>query len=314
MAMPDFLIIGAPKAGSTALHAALAQHPGLFLSPVKEPKFFMCDGPPAPPAGPGDAHSVKEWIWRRGDYEALFADAPAGALRGESTPFYLWDREAQARIRTALPEARLIAILRDPVDRAYSNWTHLWCDGLEPVDDFVSACLLEERRVAKGWAPFWRYLELGRYGEQLRDLCTRFPREQVHVLRYRDLVDEPARTLDRICAFLGVDPGLVTSAPSENVSSWVAPTAVNRALQGLCRSGASAGRHLPPAVWRAASAPLLAVLRRGEAQRPKLDPADRERLLTFFVDDVRLLEELTGESYAQWLLAEDRGAYSVRRS
>src|SRR5664280_3081429 len=78
MSLPDFLLIGAPKAGTTALHAALAHHPDLYLSPVKEPKFFLCDGPPPRGVGPGDAHSYREWVWRRDDYERLFDAAPPG--------------------------------------------------------------------------------------------------------------------------------------------------------------------------------------------------------------------------------------------
>src|SRR4051794_23076721 len=108
MPLPDFLVIGAPKAGTTALHAALTRHPGLYLSPVKEPKFFLCDGERprrAEHRGPGDAHSRREWVWHRDRYEALFAEAPAGALRGESTPFYLWDRAAHERIARTVPEA-----------------------------------------------------------------------------------------------------------------------------------------------------------------------------------------------------------------
>ena len=116
MALPDFLVIGAPKAGTTALHAALAAHPGLYMSAIKEPKFFLTDGPPpARGGGPGDVQTYREHIWRRADYEALFADAPAGALRGESTPFYLYDRQAQRRIRALIPRARLIVILRPRV-------------------------------------------------------------------------------------------------------------------------------------------------------------------------------------------------------
>ena len=80
---PDFFLIGAPKAGTSALHAALAQHPGLFLSPVKEPKYYMCgDSPPPAYKGPGDAHSNQEWIWQRERYLGLFDDAPDGVLRG----------------------------------------------------------------------------------------------------------------------------------------------------------------------------------------------------------------------------------------
>src|SRR5246500_2536350 len=191
--MPDFLVIGAPKAGTTALHAALSEHPGLYMSAVKEPKFFLSDGPPPTKGGPGDALTYREHIWRRPEYEALFAAAPPGALRGESTPLYLYDRAAMRRIRETLPTARLIVILRDPVERAHSNWTHLWSAGLEPVGDFLRACAEEERRIAAGWASFWHYTGLGRYGEQLQYLFTLFPREQVLVLRYRPPVDAPAQ-------------------------------------------------------------------------------------------------------------------------
>jgi hypothetical protein len=147
MVLPDFLLIGAPKAGTTALHAALKAHPALFLPAVKEPKFFLRDGRRPPrQTGPGDAHSAREWVWRRDRYEALFAGAPPGALTGESTPLYLYDRRAHERLRRTVPDAKLVALLRDPVDRAHSNWLHLWSDGLEPIGDFVEACRAEDER------------------------------------------------------------------------------------------------------------------------------------------------------------------------
>ena len=82
-------------------------------------------------------------MWRPEEYERLFDGAPEGTLRGESTAFYLQDFDAHRRIAEAVPDARLILILRDPVDRAYSNWAHLWADGLEPNSDFLSACAEE---------------------------------------------------------------------------------------------------------------------------------------------------------------------------
>ena len=189
---PDFLVIGAPKAGTTALHAALAQHPDVFVSDPKEPKYWLCDGAP-PPAwrGPGDKHSQQEWIWRADRYFPLFAPAAQHQARGESTPFYLWSRGAHRRIAEDLPDVRLVAVVRDPVDRAYSNWMHLWSDGLEPESDFVSAFGREDERVRAGWAPFWRYRELGRYGEQLAHLHRYVDPERILVIRYRDLVDAP---------------------------------------------------------------------------------------------------------------------------
>ncbi len=176
--MPDFLIIGAPKAGTTAMHAALTQHPEVFMSQPKEPKYWLCDDAP-PPAwrGPGDRHSQQEWVWRRREYERLFEPAAAGQMRGESTAFYLWNRGAHRRIAEHLPDVKLIAVVRDPIDRAYSNWMHLWSDGLEPVSDFEKTFALQPERIDAGWAPFWRYGDLGLYGEQLAHLLpVRRPR------------------------------------------------------------------------------------------------------------------------------------------
>jgi Sulfotransferase family len=314
VALPDFLVIGAPKAGTTALHGALATHPELHLSPVKEPKFFLCDGgPPAAQAGPGDAHSAREWVWDRARYEALFAAAPPGTLRGESTPFYLYDRAAQERMHRLVPEARLVALLRDPVDRAHSNWMHLWSDGLEPIDDLVAACAAEDERVRAGYAPIWHYRRLGRYGEQLAHLLTLFDRRQVHVLRYRDLVDEPVAALAGVLAFLGVDPGGAALPAPENVRPFVPPGRRARVLARAVRAGAAAGRHLPPRAWRRASRPLLAALHRQGAARPRLDVAERRAVLAPLVDDIHLLEAVTGASFADWLADEGDGAFADLR-
>lgn len=208
--LPDFLLVGAPKCGTSALHAALARHPALHLSTPKEPKFFLTDGPPpSSGGGPGDVPTWAEHVWRRADYEALFAGAPSGALCGESTVFYLYDRAAHRRIRALLPDVRLVAVLRDPAERAHSNWAHLRGAGLEPEADFAVALDREPGRIAAGWAHFWHYTAQGRYGEQLEDLFGLFPREQVLLVRYRDLRDSAAATADRVCRFLGVADGLL---------------------------------------------------------------------------------------------------------
>lgn len=301
MALPDFLVIGVPKAGTTALHAGLARHPGLYMSPVKEPKFFLTDGPPPTRGGPGDAQTYREHVWRRAEYEALFAGAPEGTLRGESTPFYLYDRDAQLRIQRAVPEAKLIAVLRDPVERAHSNWTHLWSAGLEPIGDAVEACAAEQRRIEAGWAHFWHYVQLGKYGEQLEHLFKLFPREHVLVLRYRQLREDPAATLDRISQFLGVRPGVIDTIPRENVTTHVADSASTRLLRQMLRAGARAGRHMPAAVREVTRRPFLSALQRERRPREPLTWEQRERLIPYFAEDITLLEEVTGQDYSDWL-------------
>jgi Sulfotransferase family len=314
--LPDFFLIGAPKAGTSALHAALAQHPQLFLSRVKEPKYYMCgDSPPPAYKGPGDAHSNQEWIWQRQRYLALFAAAPPDALVGESTPFYLYNRDARRRIAVDRPDAKLVAVLRDPVDRAYSNWMHLWMDGLEPRSDILEAVRREQERVDAGWAPFWHYRGLGMYGRQVQDLFDHFPREQVLLLRYRELVDSPGATLHRVFHFLGVDSAEVAQIPRDNSRPFVKDGARVRAIAPVIRAGATVAQFLPPEVWRRVSRPLIAQLHRGgDDARPRLTPEQRAVLLEPHLPDIELLERLTGESFSQWKTYRDGGTFSSRHA
>ena len=306
MALPDFLVAGVPKAGTTALHLALSRHPGLYMSPIKEPKFFLTDGPPPTKGGPGDALTYREHVWRRDRYEALFDAAPPGAPRGESTPLYLYDRAAMRRIRETIPAARLITVVRDPVERAHSNWTHLWSAGLEPIGDFTAACAEEERRIAAGWASFWHYTGLGRYGEQLEYAFSLFPRDQVLVLRYRQLVDSPAAVLDRICAFLGVAAGVVTEIPRENVTAHPERTVAHRAVSLGMRAGDMLARLLPGDAAVTATHRLERFLQRGSRERQPLSWEQRQVLLPRFEDDIRLLEAVLGEDFSDWLAPRAR--------
>jgi hypothetical protein len=311
MALPDFLVIGAPKAGSTALHAALARHPGLYMSTVKEPKFFLSDGPPPARGGPGDAQTYREHVWRRADYEELFDAAPRGIPRGEATPLYLHDRDAHRRIHDLIPDAKLIAVLRDPVERAHSNWTHLWSAGLEPIDDFVQACDEEPRRIEAGWASFWHYVSLGKYGEQLEHLYSLFPREQVLVLRYLSLVDNPAETLDRICDFLGVKPGVITTLPRENVTAHPEATVRHRMLARTLRITAEAGKFLPGKAGTSLKDSLEHRLQRSAPPRQPLNWDEREQVLPKFEEDIRLLEQITGDDFSFWLRPRERSGGMV---
>lgn len=299
MTLPDFLLIGAPKAGTTALHVALSAHPSLFLSAEKEPKFFLTDGPPPRGGGPGDDETYRRYVWDRGAYEQLFAAAPPGTLAGESTTLYLRDPDAHRRIRALLPQVKLVAVLRDPVDRAHSNWTHLRSAGLEPEADFLRACALEQQRADAGWGPFWRYVGLGRYGEQLTSLYRHFAREQVLVLLYRDVRERPVVTLDRICAHLGVRTGLLQGLSPRNVTVQAGARrrdeAVARALRAV-----TAAPVMPGALRTAVAAPLVRVLQRDQRTRTTATSAERAALLPLLEHDIAVVEQLTGLRLDHW--------------
>ncbi len=145
-----------------------------------------------------------------------------------------------------VPDARLVAVLRDPVERAHSNWSHLRGADLEPEADFLRALELEQQRIDDGWAHFWHYAAQGRYGEQLDHLFTLFPREQVLLLRYAELRNTPVAAADKVCRFLGVETGHIADVGRRNVrhdvsgrSEWPAPqeraAAVHRFVDDMPR-------------------------------------------------------------------------------
>jgi Sulfotransferase family len=197
-------------------------------------------------------------------------------------------------------------ILRDPIERAHSNWTHMWSAGLEPIGDFLLACAEEDRRVAAGWSAFWHYRGLGRYGEQLDDLFTLFPRDQVLIFRYRYLVDRPADTLDMICAFLGVAPGIVDHVPRENVTAHPDRTLRHLALSRVLRASASAGRLLPGTAGTAIISPVERILQQRARSRQPLTWQQRRALIPYFEADIRLLESVTGADFGDWLKPRHR--------
>ena len=301
MALPDFFIAGVPKAGTTALHTALARHPSLYMSPVKEPKFFLTDGPPPTDGGPGDVKTYREHVWRRSEYEALFDAARPGALKGESTPFYLYNHDAQLRIKALIPHAKLIVVLRDPIERAHSNWAHLWSAGLDPSVDFLDACAKEEQRAAAGWAAFWRFTGLGMYGEQLQHLYSVFPREQVLVFRYRELLTDPLTTLDEVCSFLGVSTGVLSEVPRENVTAHPHASVRHSVVATARRISSAVSSFLPGHVGAGITDRLEHILQQDAAPRRPLTWEQREALIPVFESDIAVLESVTGEEFGDWL-------------
>ncbi len=281
MILPNFLIIGAAKAGTTSLYHYLRQHPQVFMSAVKEVNFFAY-------AGQGSrqfpVRSLEE-------YGALFREVRAEKAVGEASPRYLSHPEAAERIRRTLPEVRLVASLRDPVERAYSGYLMQVRKG-------------RERRPPE--ACFERgdvYVEGGFYGEQLRRFYDRFDSGRIHVLLFEELGGRARATLRALFDFLEVDPDF---APDTSVRHNVGGYPARRWLVRLLAS-----RWLRETVAQWAPAPVQSLGRRLRERNltaaPALPPQLRQRLLELYRPDIERLQGLVGRDLSAWLAAPGAG-------
>lgn len=295
---PDFLLIGAPKAGTTALFRTLSEHPQVFASPVKEPRFFICSGSrPHFPCPAGKSHS-ETITYPDKDYLELFKACPDHAKAGEASTPYLHDPGAAANAFEKVPAARIIAVLRHPVDRAYSQWLHLRHDGFETSADFETAWMLESEYKSRGWRSDFYLKERGLYAEQLERWLDYYPREQVLILFYEDWLNHPRETLGLVCKHLGIDDFESPSLSARNVTSreprwkWLHQRMVQ---DNRLRKWAQA--YLPLWVRDAITLPIRRVnLKSG----PQLEATLRARLASGFHDDIQKLEKLTGRKLDHW--------------
>lgn len=204
MTMPNFLIIGAARAGTTALYYYLKQHPQIYMSPVKEPRFFAFEGEKLNARGPGQELLSKP-VTDIKAYRTLFRDASNETAIGEASPLYLYSPKAPERIRHYIPAARLIAVLRNPVQRAYSHFLHNVRHGIEPLADFAQALEAEEIRVRNNWRGHWHHKQQGLYYVQLKRYFDTFDRAQIRCYLHEDLKVDPTGLLQDVFEFLGVD-------------------------------------------------------------------------------------------------------------
>ncbi len=198
---PNFFVVGAARSGTTSLDRYLDQHPEIYLSPRKEMHFFAADS--FPRTGPGDERLNKRVVQDEEQYDSFFAGATNEIAIGESSVFYLCFPNIAERIAKAVPHAKILIVLREPVDRAYSAYMHLVRDGREHAT-FADGLRLEEERKNTGFEPMWWYREVSHYYEQVKHYLDIFGTQQVKVLLYDELFTNLEQTLCDVFTFLGV--------------------------------------------------------------------------------------------------------------
>jgi hypothetical protein len=295
MTMPNFLIIGAARSGTTALYRYLKQHPQIYMPTIKEPNFFAVVGeePVSVPHRDGLARRLTRHplaVVRIADiesYRALFQEVVDEVAIGEASPSYLITPKAPERIKHSLPQAKLIAILRNPVDRAYSAQSLRWLyDGQE--------------RGSFGQAV--RDIYWGFYYTHLKAYFALFERAQIRIHLYEDFRADPTGVLQDIFGFLGVSDTFVPDlSGNHNVGGAPKNRVWHLFLLGLGPVASLFKPIIPTAVHPEVAAVINRLQRRAFVKPPPLEPAARADLISIYREDILKLQDLLQRDLSAWL-------------
>jgi sulfotransferase family protein len=292
-AMPNFFVIGANRSGTTSLHEYLNQHPDVYMSPVKEPSYFAPKARRTHPLWPNRATPAESLD----DYLALFAGSEGETAIGESSTAYLSSPQTPTLIRESVPEAKLVAVLRNPVDRAFSGYCLHRSWGTEDLSfpDAVSAELDHDDAVGgrrRG------YVLLGFYGRYLTGYLEHFERDHLRVYLYEDLVADPDALLHDLFEYLDVDASFVPATATRHNAARYEPK--HKVVDRVARARpvkAIARRLVSDGVWARAKD----TVRRKNSVPPDF-PADlRRRLVDVYRSDIELTQDIIGRDLSAWL-------------
>jgi Sulfotransferase family len=298
--LPNFLVLGTAKAGTSSLYVYLRQHPQVFLSPTTELNFFAHEGRDLNFSGPGDVEYIRSdsLVATYDEYCKQFLHVSGETAVGEISTHNLYSAQAPAVIKRYLPDVKMIAMLRHPVDRAFSAFSHMVRDGREETKDFRMALAREPERIRSNWEPLWHYKSMGFYGNQLSRYFDTFDRNQIRVYVYDDFVARPLEVVQDIFGFIGVDRSFVPDmSERHNVSTILHSRQLNEMMMGKSVVRSVLRKLVPP---RARSRVRSSILKHN-TRRIRLAQDVRDELANVYRADIGLLERLIDRDLSHWL-------------
>ena len=297
MAGPDFFIVGAPKAGTTALNDYLQGHPQIFIPDRKELHYF------------GSDLTLKKRARRDLDWYLAHFARHAGEKRiGEASVYYLCSTRAAAEIKAFCPAARIIIMLRNPVDMIYSLHSQLLYSGNESIADLHAALAAEPQRRAGRSIPRTTrvveslfYRQMARYGNHVQRYLDQFSSERIHIIVFDDFKSDTAGVFRNVLRFLDVDDSFAPDLAVVNPNKVLRSARLHRFLLSPPRLGKGLARALVPRALRQAAGDRLRQWNTVYRPRPALAPELRRQLQHEFAAEIERLGKLIGRDLSAWL-------------
>jgi len=293
--LPNFIIIGVMKAGTTSLHFYLDQHPEIYMCPLTEPRFFSFEGERLTFRGPGDKIVNKHAVTDLEKYKKLFVGVKNEIAVGEKSPSYIHMAKAAERIKHYIPNAKIIAMLRNPIDRAFSAFLMHTRNGNEKLS-FEQALEMEELRLKNNWSWGWGYVYLGLYARQLKIYFGLFERKNLLIILFEDFVSNPQWVLKKIFNFLGVNDDFSPNLKNKyNISGIPKIKILHRSLFNIKNTFYFLKPYVPVFIKN-----RIKDIEKSMLNKPIMDINTRKKLTNIFEKDISELEELLDRDLSIW--------------
>ena len=297
----NLFIVGAAKSGTTSLYNYLAQHPDIYFPNVKEPNYYS----------DAEAHNPSAYIKpKKGKfyhnkiikdanvYYSLYDEVGNQKIVADASPSYLWDKLAANRICKDFPEAKVIMILRNPIQRAFSHFLMDLKDGNQSETNFKQAILNDVKIEPKIWGKAHLYIDIGQYYNQVKTYFDTFGKSQVKVIIYEDFIKDTANHLKEICQFLNIDANYIDNIDYNKVHNpYVVPKSKLSKLLLKYKNKVGLLKVILPN-------PIKVYLNEKvffkQEKKPTLQLEDKEYLQGIFLEDINKLEQLLNKDLQQW--------------
>lgn len=301
MNSPNFFIIGSVKCGTTSLFSYLQKSPMVFMPYQKEPHYFISCVSDLKYNGPDDSKFFESYPKIISEYERLFSGVKDEVAVGEASTMYMQYIGIAEKLYEYNPDAKIIALIRNPIERAYSHYLHNVREGTSVFSTFNQSLCAEINGEKSGWAPQRLIIETGHYLKHLKQFYESFPKEQILVIKFEDFTSNPNKTLSIVSAFLGIyDCFSDTIVEKHNASGEPKSKILHNtyySILGIMRRMFPFLKHSPLSVFRKR---IDNFYRNRFLIKPQMDDDSRNLLRRIYIAEISDLEELTGLKLSDW--------------